>query len=81
MLREKSQLDSANTQLKLTAADEKKYLTDTLNSSWVVELSKYFPNNWAMKFLECFLDSDTSIDGKSKKKAYFGLCRFIGQNF
>lgn len=56
--------------LKLTAADGKKYLTDTLDSSGVVELAKHFPNNRAMKFLDWFLYSDTSIDGQSKKKAY-----------
>lgn len=56
--------------LKLTAADGKKYLTDTLDSNGVLELAKHFPNNRAMKFLDWFLYSDTSIDGQSKKKAY-----------
>ncbi|MBX2914810.1 MAG: Fic family protein [Cyclobacteriaceae bacterium] len=68
--KENNQLVSATTQLKLTAADGKKYLTDTLDSSGVVELAKHFPNNRAMKFLDWFLYSDTSIDGQSKKKAY-----------
>ena len=36
--KENNQLVSATTQLKLTAADGKKYLTDTLHSSGVVEL-------------------------------------------
>jgi cell filamentation protein len=70
MKKENNQLVSATTQLKLTAADEKKYLTDTLDSSGVVELAKHFPNNRAMKFLDWFLYSDTSIDGQSKKKTY-----------
>lgn len=65
-----SQLVSATTQLKLTAADGKKYLTDTLDSSGVIELAKHFPNNRAMKFLDWFIYGDTSIDGQSKKKAY-----------
>jgi cell filamentation protein len=68
--KENNQLVSATTQLKLTAADGKKYLTDTLDSSGVVELAKHFPVNRAMKFLDWFLYSDTSIDGQSKKKAY-----------
>lgn len=68
--KEKNQLVSATTQLKLKAADGKKYNTDTVDSSGVVELAKHFPNNRAMKFLDWFLYSDTSIDGQSKKKAY-----------
>jgi cell filamentation protein len=68
--KENNQLVSATTQLKLTADDGKKYLTDTLDSHGVVELAKHFPNNKAMKFLDWFLYSDTSIDGQSKKKAY-----------
>lgn len=68
--KEDSQLVSATTQLKLTAADGKKYKTDMLDSEGVIELSKSFPNNRAMKFLDWFLYSDTSIDGQSKKKAY-----------
>lgn len=65
-----SQLVSATTQLKLLAADSKKYNTDLLDSEGVVELAKNFPNNRAMKFLDWFLYSDTTIDGQSKKKAY-----------
>jgi cell filamentation protein len=68
--KENNQLVSATTQLKLTASDGKKYNTDTLDSNGVVELAKHFPNNRAMKFLDWFLYSDTSIDGQSKKKAY-----------
>jgi cell filamentation protein len=68
--KENSQLVSATTQLKLTAADGKKYKTDMLDSDGIIALSKNFPNNRAMKFLDWFLYSDTSIDGQSKKKAY-----------
>lgn len=68
--KESNQLVSATTQLKLTAADGKKYKTDMLDSDGIVELSKSFPNNKASKFLDWFLYSDTSIDGQSKKKAY-----------
>lgn len=68
--KENNQLVSATTQLKLTAADGKKYQTDTLDSNGVIALAKQFPNNRAMPFLDWFLYSDTSIDGQSKKKAY-----------
>ena len=68
--KENSQLVSATTQLKLLAADNKKYNTDMFDMDGVVELAKHFPNNKAMKFLDWFLYSDTSLDGQSKKKAY-----------
>jgi cell filamentation protein len=56
--------------LKLVAADGKKYQTDTLDSDGIIALAKHFPNNRAMKFLDWFVYSDTTIDGQSKKKAY-----------
>lgn len=68
--KENNQLVSDTNQLKLLAADGKKYNTDMLDSAGIIELSKSFPNNKAMKFLDWFLYSDTSIDGQSKKKAY-----------
>lgn len=68
--KEKNQLVSTTTQLKLTAADGKRYKNDMFDSEGVFELAKNFPNNRAMKFLDWFLYSDTSIDGQSKKKAY-----------
>ena len=70
LLKEHIQLVSATHQLKLTAADGKKYLTDTLDSAGVISLAKHFPNNRAIKFLEWFTYSDNTIDGQSKKKAY-----------
>lgn len=68
--KEGNQLVSNTTQLKLRAADGKRYLTDTLDSDGIVALAKYVPNNRAMKFLDWFLYSENSIDGQSKKKAY-----------
>ncbi|HRN72138.1 MAG TPA: Fic family protein [Ginsengibacter sp.] len=68
--KENNQLVSATTQLKLLAADGKKYNTDMLDSRGVSELAKNFPNTKAMKFLDWFLYSDNSLDGQSKKKAY-----------
>lgn len=68
--KENNELVSVTNQLKLLAADGKKYLTDTFDSEGVIALAKHFPNNRAMKFLDWFLYSDNSIDGQSKKKAY-----------
>lgn len=68
--KEKSQLVSATNQLKLSAPDGKKRLTDTLDSKGVIELAKNFPNTKATKFLDWFLYSEDTIDGQSKKKAY-----------
>ena len=64
------ELVSAANQLKLTAPDGKKRLTDCFDSSGVIELAKNFPNTKAAKFLDWFLYSDNTIDGQSKKKAY-----------
>jgi len=68
--KEKNELVSATNQLKLSAPDGKKYLTDTMDSEGIINLAKHFPNNRAMKFLDWFLYSENSIDGQSKKKAY-----------
>lgn len=61
---------SAANQLKLTAPDGKKRLTDCFDNAGIVELAKNFPNNKATKFLDWFLYSENTIDGQSKKKAY-----------
>jgi cell filamentation protein len=68
--REKNQLVSSATQLRLTAADGKKYLTDTLDNNGIIELAKNFPSKQANRFIEWFTYSDETIDGKSKSKAY-----------
>ena len=68
--KENNELVSATNQLKLLAADGKKYKTDLLDSDGVIALAKNFPNNKAMKFLDWFLYSENSLDGQSKKKAY-----------
>ena len=68
--KENSELVSATNQLKLTAPDGKRRLTDCFDSAGIVELAKNFPNNKAVKFLDWFLYSENTIDGQSKKKAY-----------
>ena len=67
---ENPQLVSATHGFKFRAADDKMRLSDTLDSSGIIELAKNFPNQKAAKFLDWFLYSDNTIDGQSKKKAY-----------
>lgn len=68
--KEKNELVSATTQLKLTATDGKKYYTDVIGQVDVEKLAKIIPNNQATAFLDWFTYSDNTIDGRSKKKAY-----------
>ena len=67
---ENPQLVSATHGFKFRAADGKMRLSDTLDSSGIIELAKNFPNQKAAKFLDWFLYSENTIDGQSKKKAY-----------
>ncbi len=64
------QLGSNTNQLKLIAADGKKYKSDLLDYEGVISLGKTFPGTKANRFIEWFTFSDESIDGKSKTKAY-----------
>ncbi len=68
--KEKNELVSATTQLKLLASDGKRYLTDMLDYEGIIALGKEFPGKKANRFIEWFTYSDESIDGKSKTKAY-----------
>jgi len=68
--KEKNELVSATTQQKLLANDGKRYLTDVLDYTGIIALSKEFPSKKANRFIDWFTYSDESIDGKSKTKAY-----------
>ena len=68
--KEKSQVVSATTQLKILAPDGKKRLADMLDYNGIIDLGKQFPSKKANRFIEWFTFSDESIDGKSKTKAY-----------
>ena len=61
---------SDTTQLKLTAADGKKYSTDVIIQAGVEKLARAIRNQQAMDFLDWFVYSDNTLDGQSKKKAY-----------
>src|SRR5574344_1985510 len=65
-----SELVSDTIQLKLRAADGKKYLTDTLDAKGISELAKNVHNDKAPRFLDWLLYSENTLDGKSKQKAY-----------
>lgn len=67
---EGNEVVSATNQLKLLAPDGKRRLTDVLDNDGVIALAKSFPNNKASRFIEWFTNSDESIDGKSRSKAY-----------
>lgn len=68
--KEKSELVSSTTQLKLVASDGKRYLTDMLDNNGIISLGKQFPAKNANRFIEWFTNSAETIDGKSKTKAY-----------
>ena len=68
--KEQSEVVSATTQLKLMAADGKRYLYDAIDQVGVELLARSVHNSKAMDFLDWFTFSDNSIDGQSRKKAY-----------
>ena len=68
--KEGNELVSATNQLKLRAADGKRYNTDMMDAEGITALAKVIPNQKATAFLDWFVYSDNTIDGQSKKKAY-----------
>ena len=67
---ENNEVVSGTNQLKLLAPDGKHRLADVLDYDGVLLPAKSFPNARAMRFVEWFTNSDETIDGKSKSKAY-----------
>lgn len=67
---ENSEVVSDTNQLKLTAPDGKKRMTDVLDNAGVIALAACFPNTKASRFVAWFTNSDETIDGRSKSKAY-----------
>ncbi len=64
------QLSSICRQLKLTAKDGKKYLTDVINDSGLNLLINILPSKKSMAFFNWVKTKNTSIDEQSKAKAY-----------
>lgn len=65
-----SQVVSVTTQLKIKAPDGKMRLSDVLSAEGIISLAKDFPNAQGARFLEWFTNSDNTLDGKSKLRAY-----------
>ena len=65
-----NELTTKCSQLKLTAADGKKYATDCFSQDDVTEVVKLIPSKRTKDFLDWFTYSDNTIDGRSRKKAY-----------
>ena len=65
-----NELISATNQLKLLAPDGKRRLTDVLDTDGILLLAANFPNTKASRFVAWLTNSEESIDGKSKSKAY-----------
>lgn len=64
------QLVSVTHEFKFQAPDGKQRTADALDAECVQTVAKNYPNNRAGSFLDWFVYSDNSIDGRSKKKAY-----------
>ena len=65
-----NELTTHCSQLKLTAADGKRYATDCFTQDDITALVKLIPSSHAIDFLDWFTYSDNTIDGQSRKKAY-----------
>ncbi len=65
-----NQLSSICRQLKLTAKDGKKYLTDVLDDSGLNTLIAVIPSKKSAAFINWIKNMGTSIDEQSKLKAY-----------
>ena len=68
--KEESEVVSVTNQLKLLAPDGKKRLTDVLDTDGILLLAANFPNTKASRFVSWLTNSEESIDGKSRSKAY-----------
>lgn len=68
--KQRSELPTICSQLKLRATDGKRYNTDCFPMSKVSYFAKAIPGKHSMQFLDWLTYSDSTIDGQSKKKAY-----------
>lgn len=68
--KENSQVVSATTQLKLISPNGKKYKSDMLDSDAIIKIAKSIPNNRGADFIDWFVYSEESVDGRSRKRAY-----------
>ena len=68
--RRKPELSTICRQLKLTASDGKKYKTDVVDEDGVNTLIALVPSKKSVVFKKWLTDMGTTIDEKSKQKAY-----------
>ena len=68
--RERPEVVSAATRLRLRAPDGKLRLSDVFDAEGVAALAKAIPNNRAGAFLEWFVYGPETLDERSKQKAY-----------
>ena len=65
-----NELTTRCSQLKMTAADGKRYSTDCFAQDDIIQLVRVIPSKKSEDFLDWFVYSDNTLDGQSKKKAY-----------
>ena len=65
-----NELTTRCSQLKMTAADGKRYATDCFSQDDIIQLVRVIPSKKTEDFLDWFTYSDNTIDGQSRKKAY-----------
>lgn len=66
----KNELTTRCSQLKMASTDGKKYATDCYAQNDIYDIVKVIPSKHTADFLDWFTYSDNTIDGRSKKKAY-----------
>ena len=64
------ELTTACSQLKMTASDGKRYLTDCMSQKDILALVEAVPSRHAVAFIKWLTYSEDTIDGKSQTKAY-----------
>lgn len=68
--KEGNELGSVTTQMKFAAPDGKRRLANVMDNDQIIELAKHFPSTKANRFIAWFTNSDETIDGRSRSKAY-----------
>ena len=64
-----NELTTRCSQLKMMAADGKRYATDCFAQDDIIQIVRVIPSKKTEDFLDWFVYSDNTIDGQSKKKA------------
>ena len=68
--KEGNELTTKCSQLKMTAADGKRYLTDCLSQADMLSLIDATPSRYAMAFAKWLITGEDQLDSKSRDKAY-----------